>query len=298
MQPSFNRPSTLFVLSSSTVALIAFAANSVLCRLALGGQLIDPVSFTQVRIVTGALALLIILAFQKQGIGSFFKFEHRFYSIKTWLAPCMLFAYAIFFSFAYIELSTATGALILFASVQLCMLGSQFLLGNPLKRLEWLGVALSMIGFVYLLLPGSSMPSVSGLALMVVAGCAWGVYTLLGKKTRQPVVTTSRNFVLAIPFCVLVLVYDLSTVNLTLEGTLLASASGVLASGVGYSIWYFAVRHLSIASAAVGQLSVPVIAAAGGVLIVNEPLTFRLILSGGLILLGIGLTIIASLRKT
>lgn len=295
---SFNQPSTAVVVVSCCFALIAFAANSVLCRLALRDELIDPVSFTQIRIVSGALTLLIILACQNQGLTTLFKDKYLFYSTKSWIAPCMLFAYAIFFSFAYIELSTATGALVLFGSVQLCMLGSQFLFGKALSAIEWLGIVFSMVGFVYLLLPGSTMPSPIGFVLMFIAGCAWAIYTLLGKKANQPVAATTRNFVLTIPFCLLLLTLQLSSFHLTLEGALLAIASGAFASGVGYSIWYFAVRYLSVASAAVGQLSVPLIAAAGGVLIVDEPLTYRLVLGGGLILSGIGLTIHASLRRT
>lgn len=284
--PQYNK---LIIVLSSIFALIAFAANSVLCRMALGTNEIDPASFTQIRLLSGAimLALLVQLNSKSPPI-NWSNITHN-YQLKTWLAPLMLFVYAAFFSYAYIQLDTATGALILFATVQLCMLGIQFFSGQKLNILEWLGVLLSLGGFTWLMLPSASAPPLSGGLLMIIAGIAWAVYTLRGKHTNYPTLNTAENFVRCIPLCLLLFALNFNAIEISLTGTLLAVASGAIASGVGYTVWYFAVKRISITLAAISQLSVPVIAALGGVVLVGESVSMQFILAASLIILGIAI---------
>ena len=199
----------------------------------------------------------------------------------------MLFGYAIFFSFAYVKLDTASGALILFATVQFCMIGASVFKGHHLHIKEWLGVLISFAGFVLLMLPSATQPSLIGLVLMLISGVFWAFYTLLGRNTQQPVLLTAENFIRCIPVALIALLISLSFYSFSWQGVLYAAASGAIASGLGYSLWYLVLRNLSITQAAISQLSVPLIAAVGGVVFVDESLTNNLILSGGLILLGI-----------
>ena len=266
-------------------ALTAFAANSVLCRLALGENAIDASSFTVVRLLTGALALWVILLFQTKGRAPPSK--------GSWLAAAMLFAYAVTFSFAYITLDTGTGALILFGAVQITMILLSLFSGNRLHRSEWAGMLIAFGGFVYLVLPGVSAPSVTGFILMTAAGIAWGVYTLKGRGSVNPLRDTAFNFFRSVPFTLLLALLTLSLTNTQISSTgmVLAALSGGLTSGIGYTIWYIALGGLSATQAAVVQLSVPVIAAFGGVVFVSEEIGLRLALSTLLILSGI-LTVI------
>ena len=275
----------------TTLALIAFAANSVLCRLALGGGTIDAASFTVIRLIAGIIVLFIIATFVAPLIAATQTKSESIQSRGSWQAGTMLFLYAVTFSFAYISLDTGTGALILFGSVQITMILWSLLTGTRLQRLEWAGVVVAFAGFVYLVMPGVSAPSLTGFLLMTSAGIAWGIYTLKGRGSSSPLMDTTFNFVRTIPFLLILLLLTFQEAELSMQGVVLASLSGGLASGVGYTIWYSALRGLSSTQAAVVQLSVPIIAALGGVVIVSEPITARLLLSTCLILGGIVLVI-------
>lgn len=261
------------------LALIAFAANSVLCRLALGNNAIDASSFTIIRLLSGTIILLIIIGVTRNVTGAS--------SNGSWSASFMLFLYAITFSFAYISLDTATGALILFGSVQITMILMSLISGARLHLTEWAGVIIAFTGFVYLILPGVSTPPIIGLLLMTVAGVAWGIYTLKGRDSKSPLMDTAYNFLRTTPLVILLTIITISNANYSSEGILLALLSGSITSGVGYTIWYIALGGLSSIQAAVLQLSVPVIAALGGVIFVSEAITFRLSVSATMVLGGI-----------
>ncbi len=266
------------------LALIAFAANSVLCRLALGAQAIDASSFTIIRLLSGAIVLLAIMSINRNKTRSPMK--------GSWSASLMLFLYAITFSFAYITLDTGTGALILFGSVQITMILLSVISGNRLHITEWAGVAVAFAGFVYLILPGVTTPSVSGFLLMTIAGIAWGIYTLKGRGSKSPLMDTAYNFLRTLPFVIVLLIVTIKNANYSSEGILLAILSGGIASGIGYTIWYSALGGLSVTQAAVLQLSVPVIAALGGIIFVSEAITLRLTVSASMILGGILLVVL------
>jgi len=265
----------------TVLALIAFAANSVLCRLALGNGAIDASSFTIVRLLSGTAVLLTIVVATRRvkGKGSSTK--------GSWVAGIILFLYAVTFSYAYISLDTGTGALILFGSVQITMVLLSILSGTRLHSSEWLGIFIAFSGFVYLILPGVSTPSITGFLLMSVAGIAWGIYTLKGRSSADPLMDTAYNFLRTTPLVVLLAFVAMSNVSYSAEGLFLALLSGGITSGVGYTIWYIALGGLSSTQAAVLQLSVPVIAALGGVIFVSETITLRLTVSAALVLGGI-----------
>jgi drug/metabolite transporter (DMT)-like permease len=276
-----------FGIFATLFALLAFAANSVLCRLALGQQTIDPASFTVIRMLSGAITLLLVLVAVKGSGQVKLKQVFTIQSWRPWLASLMLFCYAIFFSFAYMELDTASGALILFAMVQFFMIGFSLFKGHRFSLWEYLGVVISFSGFVLLMLPSATQPSLSGFVMMSVAGIAWAIYTLEGKQSKEPIVNTAENFLRCLPLTGLLLLLTVWDGQITWQGVFLAIISGAVASGLGYTVWYVALRQLSITQAAISQLSVPLIAALGGVVLINEALTLELILSGGLILSGI-----------
>ncbi len=297
----------------TSFALIAFAANSVLCRLALGNTMIEPASFTIVRMLSGAITLMLVFFLLPDK--SLYPFgDSSVLRSKTgrliqllkviinnnqphvWLAPSMLFTYAIFFSFAYTKLNTASGALILFASVQLCMLGSHLFLGYRFNKLEWSGIVISIAGFLLLMLPSATQPSFEGFLMMVIAGVAWAIYTLQGKTAENSIQNTTENFIRCIPFCLILFLFYADFSQTTIQGILLAILSGSIASGLGYAVWYIALRKLNITQAAISQLSVPLIAAIGGVLFVNESITLILVVSGILTLGGIGLINIGKMQ--
>ena len=261
------------------LALIAFAANSVLCRSALGGDTIDASSFTFIRLLSGALILLAVLKLRRR--------EERTSTKGSWFAGIMLFSYAVTFSFAYNSLTTGTGALILFAAVQITMIMASLVTGNRLHISEWLGVAIAFGGFVYLVMPGVSAPSPAGFVLMTVAGIAWGAYTIKGRGSRNPLMDTAYNFLRTLPAALLLTIVSSGYAHYSPKGIVLAIMSGAIASGIGYTIWYIALGGLSATQAAVIQLSVPVIAALGGVVFVSELITARLALTSALILGGI-----------
>lgn len=261
------------------LALIAFAANSVLCRLALGERAIDASSFTIIRLLSGAIVLLMILIINRNKTDSSSK--------GSWPASFMLFLYAVTFSFAYVTLDTGTGALILFGSVQITMILLSIIYGNRLHIAELAGVLIAFIGFVYLILPGVTTPSVMGFFLMLISGIAWGIYTLKGRDSKSPLMDTAYNFVRTIPLIVILAIVTIQDIHLSSEGILLAVLSGAIASGIGYSIWYVALGGLSVMQAAVLQLLVPVIAALGGVIFVSEEISLRLTVSATMILGGV-----------
>ena len=266
------------------LALIAFAANSVLCRLALGEQAIDWSGFTIVRLLSGVIVLLIILKIFSRGKKST--------SSGSWPAAFMLFLYAGAFSFAYISLDTGTGALILFGAVQLTMIIFALVKGERLGFIAWSGVLLAFAGFVYLVLPGVSTPSVVGFLFMTIAGIAWGFYTLMGKGSTNPLADTAFNFTRTLPLIIILAIFTIPYLELSVKGIVLAVLSGAVASGIGYTIWYTALRGLSSTQAAVVQLLVPVIAAIGGVVFISEAITLHLIISSFLILGGVTLVLI------
>jgi len=265
------------------LALIAFAANSVLCRLALGNGTIDASSFTGIRLLSGSVVLFLILSIQGSIKGS----NKGVPSKGSWTASFMLFLYAITFSYAYLSVDTGTGALILFGSVQITMILLSLISGTRLHIIEWSGVIIAFTGFVYLILPNITTPSINGFMLMTVSGVAWGIYTLRGRSSKNPLMDTSYNFLRTTPFVVLLAAFTMQNINYSSEGIVLALLSGGITSGVGYTIWYIALRGLSATQAAVIQLSVPVIAAIGGVIFVSETITSRLIISAIVVLGGI-----------
>ncbi len=269
--------------------MIAFASNSILNRLALGQGTIDAVSYTTIRLGAGAVALVLISITQMKDGSEKVR--------GNWLSAAMLFMYALAFSFAYLSLSAGTGALILFGSVQVTMILAALRYGERPHPLEWLGVMLALGGLVYLVMPGLKAPSPLGSAWMVTAGFAWGIYSLRGRGTGSPLANTAGNFIYAVPLILAIRLVTLNNLHLSKEGILLAALSGALASGLGYVLWYAALRGLTATRAAIVQLSVPVLAAWGGVLFLGENLSLRLILAGALILGGIALAV-ASRSKT
>jgi drug/metabolite transporter (DMT)-like permease len=274
---------SLRVTGLTVLALVAFAGNSVLCRLALADSSIDAASFTTVRLVSGAIALLIILGVTNRGT--------RPASYGSWMSAAMLFLYAACFSFAYISLDTGIGALILFGMVQATMVAGALMAGDRPTVAEWIGWLLAIGGFVYLVSPGLTAPSPGGSALMAIAGIAWGIYSLRGRNESFALAGTTYNFVRSVPLVLIVSAFSLQDLHLTTNGVVLAILSGTITSGVGYAVWYTALQSISSMQAAMVQLSVPVLAAAGGILLLSESISLRLFVSSLLILGGIFLAI-------
>ncbi len=275
----------MYILFLTSLALIAFAANSILCRLALYDGLMDAGSFTSFRLISGAVVLGLIFSFRS-------KQQQALQASGGWLAASLLFVYAITFSYAYIALDIATGALILFTAGQVTLILSVVVLGGRLSFLEWMGLCLALMGFVYLMLPSATTPSWYGFILMSISGVAWGFYTLLGKGSKQPLADTTSNFMRCLPLVVLLMFFSFEYTHFNFQSLLYAVLSGAIASGVGYTIWYMALEKLEMIHAAVVQLFVPVLAAVGGLLFLDEVITMRLLLSGSIILCGILLVIL------
>jgi len=269
----------------TTLAMIAFASNSFLNRLALGQRTIDPTSYTTIRLTSGAIILFLIASLQKQ--------NGQIILRGSGISAALLFLYAITFSFAYLSLSAGTGALILFGSVQVTMLLVALQRGERPQATEWVGLGLALGGLVYLVLPGLAAPPLLGSALMMMAGIAWGFYSIRGRGSQNPLADTAGNFVYAVPMVLVILLIAFRNINLSINGILLATLSGALASGVGYVIWYAALRGLTTTRAAIVQLSVPVIAAWSGVVLLAETVSTRLLLAGMMILGGIGLSVLS-----
>ena len=268
------------------LALIAFAANSVLCRQALGGGAIDAAGFTCVRLGSGALALWLLLCLLRR--------NRR--PRGSWMSAGVLFLYAISFSYAYTSLSAGTGALILFGSVQATMIIAALLAGERPRPLEWGGFLVALTGVVWLVFPGITAPSPAGSLLMALAGFAWGVYSLRGRAAGEPLLDTAWNFIRCMPAVVLLALATFSRMHFSTRGVALAAASGALASGAGYAVWYVALRGLSATRAATVQLSVPVLAGLGGVLLLGETITARLVMAAVLILGGVGVAVLTKTR--
>jgi drug/metabolite transporter (DMT)-like permease len=266
----------------TAAAMIAFAGNSLLCRFALGQGLIDAASFTLVRVVSGGIVLGSIMLLRRPARGRF---------VADWRAALALFAYMVCFSFAYLSLSVGSGALILFGAVQLTMFGAALRAGEQFTLFSWSGLAVALLGLVYLVSPGLTAPDPFGAALMSLAGVAWGVYSLLGRTAADPLGATAANFLLAVPLAVAVGASFAGRAHAGAAGLALAAASGALASGLGYVVWYAALRGLTAARAATVQLSVPAIAAFGGVALLSEPVTPRLLVSSAATLGGIGIVL-------
>ena len=278
--------SPLRIFGLTALAMLAFAGNSLLCRLALKHTSIDPASFTTIRLVSGAVMLFLIVKLRRSAVvGS-----------GNWLSAFALFAYAAGFSFAYVSLPAATGALLLFGAVQATMISHGLWAGERLRRLQLFGLLLAFSGMVGLLLPGLAAPPLLGSILMLGAGVAWGVYSLRGKGAGDPTGVTAGNFMRAAPMAVVLGLLLLSSTvmraSVDTSGFYYALASGALTSGVGYAIWYTALPALKATQAATVQLSVPVIAALGGIVFLGEALTLRLILASIAILGGIALVIL------
>jgi drug/metabolite transporter (DMT)-like permease len=268
----------------TALTMIAFAANSVLCRIALGLDLSDPVSFTAIRLAAGAAALFILTRLTTAGSERQVK--------GSWTSAAALFIYAAAFSLAYLYLEAGTGALILFGSVQATMIGAGLRSGEQLHPLQWFGLTGALAGLFYLVLPGIAAPDPAGAVLMAISGIAWGVYSIRGKRAAQPVAATAGNFLRATPLAVLPAVVMIPFAHAQAHGIVLALVSGSVTSGLGYALWYRALRGLSTTKAAIVQLSVPVLAALGGVLFLSEALSMRLLISGTLVLGGVAAAIL------
>ena len=265
----------------TAMTLVCFAANSLLCRAALRPRLIDAATFTSIRLVSGAAALALILAMTKRerpaggSVGS----------------AVALFAYAGAFSLAYVRIGAGVGALLLFGAVQVTMLGWSVARGARPGRLAWFGIAIGLGGLACLALPGASAPDPAGAALMIAAGIAWGAYSIRGGSARDPLATNADNFLRAVPFTLALSAVLLRGFAATRDGVLLAAASGALASGGGYSLWYAVVPALGATRASVVQLAVPVLAGLGATAVLGERLTSRVAISGAAILVGIALAL-------
>jgi drug/metabolite transporter (DMT)-like permease len=286
-------------ISYTVLALFAFAANSLLCRLALLDNHIDAMSFTQIRLFSGAIMLAILVLFphlsssnDRPKYKAINKLLPSFFQQKRVFGGIALLVYALSFSFAYIQLTTGTGALILFASVQFTLLGLAFTKGDRFNRPELFGLLIAFIGFVALLSPTLSTPDLFNAVLMILSGIAWGVYTLLGTNRQQAIVVNFIHFVWASLIIIGLSVFIHRTnINISAIGVVYAVLSGAVTSAIGYSLWYAAIPALSRKQAALLQLTVPIWATLAGILWVNEALTLGFILSSLFILLGIGLVI-------
>jgi len=265
------------------LALVAFASNSLLTRLALGAHAIDAATFTAVRLLSGAIALALMV---RVSTGSWTPLVRR-----DLPGPLALMVYAVPFSFAYVRIGAAVGALVLFGAVQLTMIGYGIWRGERPRPLAWAGLLLAASGLVALTARSGARFDPWGLLLMTVAGAAWGVYSIVGRTNRDPVAANARSFVLSTPLALLVVAFTASAAFVTARGVALAIISGVVASGGGYIVWYRALRRLAVTQAAVAQLGVPVIAGVGAVLFLGESIDRRLVISGAAVLGGIALVL-------
>ncbi|WP_049721775.1 DMT family transporter [Gilvimarinus polysaccharolyticus] len=273
------------IMLTTAIAMLAFAGNSVLCRLALSpdsAALVDPTSFSVIRLLSGAISLALIVLWR----------GHRLsLSAGSWYGAATLLIYLVAFSFAYVQLDTGVGALILFGVVQLVMLLAALRAGQRLKTQEIVGLLLALAGLLLLLLPGAARPNLIGVLLMCLSGVGWGLYSLAARNTTTALLTTCGNFIKATPFLILLLAVPLllpgQSIQINMAGACLALISGSITSALGYAIWYRALTGLEATQAGAVQLSVPVLAAIGGVLFVSEDLSTRLVISSALVIGGI-----------
>lgn len=269
----------------TALAMLAFAGNSLLCRVALRDSDLDPASFTAIRLISGTLVLALLVMLRRQG------------PIRgDWRSALALFGYAAGFSFAYVELDAGSGALILFGAVQASMIGYGWLKGERLRPLQLFGLVCALGGLLFLLLPGASAPPPQAAGLMLLAGVAWAFYSLLGRGNADPLAATAGNFLRSLPALLPLAALYLDQLRWDGLGALYAVLSGALASGIGYAIWYSALPHLKAIQAASVQLSVPIIAALLGALLLGETLGPRLLLASAAVLGGIALILLAKRR--
>lgn len=274
-----NLSNTAFL---TVVAMIAFAANSLLCRMALEQYHIDAASFTSLRILAGAVTLTILLMLRRR---------ERAFCAPDWRGIISLFCYMIFFSFAYLTLGAGTGALLLFGAVQLTMFTVAIRSGERFSLVSWIGYVIAFSGLVYLVAPGVTAPDPLGAILMVIAGISWGAYSLVGRGAENPLQRTSSNFAYSVPLTAAASIVFLDDFEVSMPGVMLAMSSGAVASGLGYATWYTALQGLTASRAATVQLSVPVIASVGGVLFLSELISLRLGIASLLTIGGIWLVL-------
>ncbi len=274
----------------TALAMVAFAGNSIICRLALADGTIDPASFTVIRLVAGALTLIAILALRTN--------LNAVRRSGSWRSAVTLFVYAIAFSLAYVQLNTASGALVLFGTAQATMIVAALLSGERPIAAEYAGWLAAVGGFVWLLLPGATTPPLGGALLMAVAGVGWGLYSLYGRGEPAPLAGTAGNFLRVMLPTALLALAALTHIDISSRGVFLAALSGSVTTGIGYVIWYAALPRLSSLQAALVQLSVPAIAALGGILFVAEALPARVVVAGLLITGGICIAIAGRYRHT
>jgi len=270
--------------------LVAFATNSLLCRLALGAHLIDPVTFSTVRLLSGAIVLVPL-----SWLGG--KRQEKPKSQGSWLSALALFVYALAFSLAYISLHAGIGALILFGTVQATMIGTGLKSGEQPHVFQWLGLFTALGGLAYLVAPGITAPDRIGALLMFVAGIAWGIYSLRGRKVLSPVSATAANFLRTLPMAAVVSAIAISSVHVHVTGIILAVVSGSVTSGLGYALWYRALPGLTTAQAAIVQLMVPILAAFGGIAFLGEHLSVRLAIASVLVLGGVAMAVLNRIPK-
>ena len=267
----------LFCITALT--MVAFAANSVLNRIALAQDAIGPWGFTTIRFASGAVILMIIAQ------------PRLAYKAGNWGSALALFLYGSLFSFAYLMLSAGTGALILFAAVQITMIAGGLIAGERLKALQWAGTVIAILGLIYLMSPSLETPPLIGAIMMLASGVGWGLYSLRGKTAGDPVAKTGGNFMRTALICLMVtpvIFFAIPEIKMTTKGIMLALTSGVVTSGLGYVIWYMALKDLTAIRAGIAQLTVPVIAAIGGMIFISEPMTWRFTITALVILGGVG----------
>lgn len=266
----------------TALSLIAFATNSLLARLALADGAVDPVSFTMLRLLNGMLMLIPIS-----------RRLHEPPTSNPWknasLSGVVLFGYALTFSVGYVSISAGTGTLILVGAVQITMLGWALFKGENIKPMKWIGSLISIAGLIYLVSPGLAAPDPLGAGLMLLSGTAWGIYSIRGRGATAPIAMTARNFICATGPALLTGAILFQSLELSPRGALIAIGSGAITSGLGYVVWYRALRHLSTTSASIVQLIIPVLAATGGILFLKEELHLRLMLASALILGGVAI---------
>jgi drug/metabolite transporter (DMT)-like permease len=282
------RESVVLTALAASAAVMAFAGNSVLCRLALGRGSIDAATFSLVRFGAGALMLVVVLWLT----------EGRRTSLAgSWTSALVLLVYAVPFSYAYLTLSAGTGALLLFGSVQATMMTTALVSGERPTVPQWIGLAMAFGGLVYLVRPGLTAPPVVGSVLMIGAGVFWGTYSLLGRTSVRPLAHTAGNFVRVAPLLTLAWIVDRPHWHVTGTGMAVAVLAGTITTGLGYVVWYSALGRLTATRASIVQITVPVLAAAGGVMIMGESMTLRLVFSAALVLGGVGLTLAGRERQ-
>lgn len=279
----------------SFISLLAFAANSILCRIALKGDYIDATSFTLLRLLSAAVVLFLLVFFNPSQ-PSAIKLNKQVFA-KYWLTSLMLFLYALSFSFAYISLSTGTGALILFGFVQITLVITSIIYGHKVDRLTSLGLGIALFGLGYLVYPSLLLPSFVNFILMSISGIAWGIYTLKGQNSQAPLLDTFYNFVFTIPLILLVTLFMLPSLSASAYGIVLSIASGGIMSALGYALWYKVVKHFTFIQSGVLQLSVPIIAALAGAMMLDEGISLSVAIATTLILTGIYLTLLGKKRR-